>query len=156
MKLNKKILLIISFLLAITSCQEQWPYYHEYHSVDSNDWFTNDKVQLHVPALPHDTTLNLSLCLRNTQTYTYQYLNLCMSIKDDTTHQSLKTLTFKVPVYDDNGLAIGKGFPYLEAEYEIQGEKLKLKKGHTYTVSIWHNMHKPSINGITDIGIKLY
>ncbi|MBR3454516.1 MAG: gliding motility lipoprotein GldH [Bacteroidaceae bacterium] len=143
-------------LMAFNSCREQWPYYHEYKSIDNNAWFTNDKAELHVPALPSDTTLNMAVCLRNTQDYPYQHLYVNLNVKDDTTQQNIKVLNLKLPVFDDKGLPLGKGFPFMETEYDIEGQPVHLKKGHTYTICIWHDMHSPTIPGIADVGIKLY
>ena len=148
--------LMVIMLTAFYSCREQWPYYHEYRSVDANAWFTNDKAELHVPALPNDTTLQIAVCLRTTQKYPYQYLHLNMTVKDDSTRQTIKALRFKLPVFDEQGLPLGKGFPFMEAEYDIERQPLKLEKGHTYTIHLWHNMHTTTIPGISDIGVKLY
>lgn len=142
--------------LVFCGCRDQWPYYHSYKSVDRERWFSGDKVELSVPPLSADTVLRIAVCLRATQDYPYQHLALNMTVRDDSTHQTVKRLVLKVPVFDEEGLAIGKGFPFMEAEYEVADEHLTMRKDHAYTITFRHDMRATTIHGISDIGVKLY
>lgn len=142
--------------LVFCACHEQYPYFHQYQSVDADGWFTNDKAELQIPATPNDTTFQMAICLRHTQKYLYNDIFLHLTLRDDSTKEIIKTTDIRIPIYNEQGKPIGKGFPYIEPEPYPSIQEIHLTKGHTYTVLIQHDMKSSTIKGVTDVGIKLY
>ena len=138
-------------LTSLMSCMDS-PIINKYVSVDSKGWQSTDTVNIEIPPQKSTSDANISLRVRTTEDYPYKDLHMRVTIKSN--GKELSTADTKINIYDENGEAIGKGFPYAE-NGSTTPILMKLETDSNYTVCITHLMETVNLCGISDVGINV-
>ena len=145
--------LLLLFFMAV-SCDGTL--YHRFEQVNEMEWHKCDTIEFDFYGSSHGRPGNIAATieLRHNSDYSNKFLNVRMEVLDAGDRSLLSVDTFRCEVYDEygsrNGLTAG-------ALYQLSGNTVQL--GITSTDSVVlrlsHIMNAESLNGISDVGIKL-
>ncbi len=142
------------FLCVLASCQPQ-TMYHSFHTLPEDGWNKSDTLIFTIPtqAIQADE-YELQIEMRYTSKLPYRSLWIVVyQNSQDSTHFTSDTL--QCVLVNESGNLKGNGMSnYYQQSFPIK--RVKLNKSYTPIFKIAHYMKKGRIEGINDIGIRLY
>lgn len=141
------------FAIGILSACDDHSLYHSYKSIPKTGWGKSDTLFFEIPVNDSLTLLQLSVGTRNNNGYPYQdlYLFISHNLEDSTQWQ---TDTLKLVLADKEGKWMGTGWGNLYQSGTSMKSALVRHPG-TYTLKVSHGMKDETLNGISDVGIKI-
>lgn len=135
----------------LMACDEPRTYDHFEHT-DTTAWDTEDALSFDIPR-QWEGDYDMTLGLRSTLDYPYQNLSLVVETTILPSHKEQRD-TVNLTINDQKGRPTGQsGISISEVQQHVT--TLTLQRSDSLHVSVHHLMHRSSLPGISEIGIKL-
>ncbi len=152
--MNKKLIITCIFTVALTifsSCNRK-TIYNYYQHTDAEDWTTGDTL-LYNNITPIADKGNYSRVLSLRYTHEYPFANISLIVKQEVWPAGLvteDTINCRLHKTEDDELT---GVAYLNNEFPLPD--VHHSEGDSLCIKIYHNMRRKSLQGISDIGIRI-
>lgn len=144
--------LTVALTLLLASCSRKTVYSHYEHTPQTG-WERNDTLKFVVPVSAISGDYAEEVGLRLTSEYRFQ--ELCLVIEQSARRPVLcRRDTLNCTLVDDRGAFQGKGTFYFQYSFPLVRQQLE--PGDTLYISVRHNMKREILQGIEDVGIRLY
>lgn len=140
------------FTLFILSACFNGTAYHNYVSIDNEEWFAKDSLHFRIDSIPTTNDFITDLEFRTNVRYPYRNISFVMTQSVRHKNKSV-TKTLNYDVAEINGKRNGEGITY--RTHHIQFCTMSLESGDTLDIFIKHNMKDNVLPGITDIGVLI-
>ena len=138
------------------SCYQNTAFFR-YLPVNVKGWEKADRLEFCVPSVTAGGYYVEEIGVRTCRDYPYRQLSLCIQQKVvSTTGQQTareKKDTIVVDVYDEEGRVEGRGINL--KQHQVPFKSLKLNPGDSIVMHISHAMQRLSVEGISDVGVKV-
>lgn len=140
----------------VVACFQSTAYFR-YFSTNIKGWQRDSVLHYHVPAVEENGYYVEEIGVRACKQYPFRQLSLVVDQKVISTNDShsniFKTDTLTFDIFDEMGKIKGKGVNLYQIV--IPFKSLKLQKGDSISMDIHHNLSRFSVNGISDVGLKV-
>lgn len=126
--------------------------FHGYKPLPAEGWDKRDTVCFNLPSVPENISGTLTVGLRTVSHVGMQEIVLAVEQVSGEAEVS-RCDTVRYPLTDDEGDALTLGVN--NHQYETQHLPISLKKGQKGSVRIHHIMTPETVQGITELGIKI-
>ena len=149
--MQRTILLVLSSLLLLTSCQRP-AVYSEFREMPVSGWHQDSVLHYVVPVSDTLSTYDIQLSVRHTTQYPYQ--NLWMFITEWQDSTCILSDTVECYLADDRGRWLGSGINTYEMPL-IYTTHHRFPHAGDYTFTLQQGMRTEELRGIRDIGLKI-
>jgi len=146
-----KLLLFITVLFGIISCSHN-EFFFKYRSFSNAEWNREDPAVFHVNVEDITQPYNVSIELRNNNTYPFSNIWLFVDYRMPDGASRLDTVS--VELADVYGKWYGRGMSLYNLSIPYETHVLYPDTG-TYIYSIRQGMRENQLKGISDIGLKI-
>ncbi|MDY0780563.1 gliding motility lipoprotein GldH [Tenacibaculum sp. IB213877] len=156
---NNKLILIISFLFVLVSCDSK-RIFDEYTTISSNKWKANDPISFHFEVSDTLAKRNLFINIRNNNNYSFSNLFLITKMSFPDGQKMIDTLEYDMA--DNTGKFLGQGFSEIKENKLFYKENITFPTLGEYAFEVRHAMRKNgdvngvhALEGITDVGFRI-
>jgi len=146
-----KLLVFASMIMGIVSCSHKEIFF-EYHSFTNAEWNRDDPVVFDVKIEDNSQPYDVSVELRNDDTYPFS--NIWLFVDYKMPNGNSRTDTIGADLADIYGKWYGKGLSLYNLSIPYETTILFPDTG-TYIYSIRQGMRENPLKGISDIGLKV-
>jgi gliding motility-associated lipoprotein GldH len=152
--MKKQYLNLIFLLIAIvmSSCDSNRNF-EQNQKLDNEKWFSEDAKSFSFEMMDTTSLFNFYLNVRNTKDY--PFANLYVFINSEFPSGETARDTVELQLAELSGKWMGKGIGNYKYNQFILRKGLRFVQTGTYTFSIEQGMRTDSLQGISDIGIRL-
>ncbi|MBO4397845.1 MAG: gliding motility lipoprotein GldH [Bacteroidaceae bacterium] len=143
---------VLMMAVLFTQCSSETTYFHQYKSVDIDGWNSEDTIVFHITPASTNTVMNAEIGVRTTNAFIYNKLFLKGTLQCE--GDDIVTDTLFVTIFDKKGVNLGDGLPYPLCTKAIP--PIRMDSGKVYTYTITPLMQSSSVEGVKDVGLKLY
>lgn len=143
--------LIILHSSFITACIGG-TYFHSYKPLPTGGWERRDTICFDLPQSPQDFHGTLTIGLRTKAYVDMQDIVLSVEQLNDSAEVCRRD-TIRYPLTNTQGDALAKGVNH--HQYETEQLPISMKKGQGGSVRIHHLMRNETVQGFTELGIKI-
>lgn len=138
-------------LLFFCSCSEK-DFFSEYHSIPDAAWHLSDTIEFKVPVSELQYRYDIFFELRNNNQYKYR--NIWLFIDFQTPSGNVRSDTLNAELADIYGKWYGKGINLYNYTFPY-GFDVQYKDTGTYIYRVRQGMRDTTLNGISDIGMRI-
>lgn len=149
---KNKLLIALSVAVLLLSCDGK-KVFDQYTSIENNQWETQNKLAYKINIDDTVHTNDLYLNLRNTNDYPYSNLFMFLTITDPT--GKYKTDTLELQLANDKGKWLGKGIGSVFLTKVLLLHNFRFEHTGIYQVDVEQAMRSTTLDGITDVGIRI-
>lgn len=152
--MNRQILFLLCLLLTLVGCSLDVKF-SKYAPITSDGWDINDTVSFRTDTLREGGRYGFTCGVRTRRAYPYQELVMMVERKvfRDTLLVLHKREKITCPITKPNGSVTGEGIASKMHECELKD--FVMNAGDSVEINITHNMSRPIIPGIVDVGITM-
>lgn len=151
----RKILIALLLVCLFASCGNRQTYLHTYQAIPDRGWHVTDSLLFPIPVQLSDTTFNVQLEVRHNVNYNYKNLPLLVECIRQSTDTVLSKDTVNMVLMDESGNWLGKGIGRL-LQLESSLGTLQIARSDTCHVRVMHLNPDTLLDGISDVGLRLY
>ena len=144
-------ILLLSSSIFILSCIKG-TLFHSYKPLPTEGWEQRDTICFDLPQQEEDISGTLTIGLRTKAHVSMQDIVLAVEQLNDSAGICRRD-TIRYPLTNSEGDALTKGVNY--HQYETEQLPISMKKGQGGSVRIHHLMRNETVQGITELGIKI-
>lgn len=145
------IITLFTVALTLASCNRKTIYYHYCHT-NIEGWDREDTLTFHTGEIGHEGVMNEKLGIRMNSSYPFKAITIIVE-QTVMPHNITFRDTINCPFVDDTGRLKGKGINYYDYKFPLTS--IKVDKGDSIRINIFHNMRRENLPGISDIGIHI-
>lgn len=149
--MRNKILLFMMIALGMASCDRQTVYHHYEHVADQG-WEKTDTVKFEIGPIKETGTYGETLEFRTHGLFPFLGIHI-------TVEQTIKPRGIMLrhsqmcELMNQDGSQKGSGISFYQSPFPL--DDIELQQGDTLCVSVFHNMKREILPGISNIGIRL-
>lgn len=152
-KLNLfKYILALSFLSILFSC-DQDKVFDENKQIEQMKWHKDDKITFEAEINDTTNLHNIHVNVRNS--VDYKYVNFYMFLDTELPDGRVIRDTLECLIADRRGEWTGDGFGKIRSNQFLMREKVWFPKKGKYTFHFQQAMREDSLEGISDIGLRI-
>jgi len=153
----RKFIPLFMLVLIYCSCQKN-SYYQNVKPISQSGWKVDQKVYFRDTLMPSDPEhFHLEIELRHNTLYPYQ--NIWLYIETKCSDGTARTDSINWTLAEPNGKWLGTGWGSLyNSSYRLPDIKVRKTAGKRrwFSIDIQHGMKDKILNGIENVGIKIY
>ena len=148
---NRRLLVALAVVLALTGCHRRTLYHHFEHTPLSG-WERNDTLLFYVMPARQNAVVQREVELRISEEFPFQRLTL---VVEQTTLPAnfIRRDTVNCNLIDQEGNVLGEGITLFQYRFALPDTSVD--EGDSITIAIRHNMKRETLPGIADIGLRL-
>lgn len=146
------LLLLIGFLLSLSSCSEN-VLIDTNTEFENKSWNQNDAFVTKFDVLDTVNNYNFFITLRNTEDYPYQ--NLFVFLTTTFPNGKTKRDTINCPLANMQGKWLGKGFGGIYDNRILYMARKRFPLNGDYTIKIEQAMREEDLIGVLDVGVRI-
>lgn len=143
--------IVTGLLCALTGCDER-TLYHSYLPTPLQGWEKHDTLVFHTDTVRTGADYRFDVELRSTEKFPYQ--SVWLIVERDFGHTAnIRRDTVECRLLDPKTQRMGRGiYTY---QYSVPLPSLHLNEGQAGEIRIRHYMHRETLPGLHDIGIRI-
>lgn len=146
-------MLLLGMVFILFSACDNNSVVDEYKSIPETGWNKDSLLVFEVPVADTLQYHNLYINVRNDLKYKYSNLWLFVEIAEP--GGAAHTDTFEITLADPAGKWLGTGFGGLKTKETVFKRNIYFPVSGIYKVNIQHGMRNATIQGISDIGLRV-
>lgn len=143
---------LVALAVALVSACSMDTVYHRYSHTSVSGWEKNDTLKFYVPRLHQGGVFAQQLDVRINGAYPFTAATLIVKQRIVPGNQEL-TDTINCTFSKPDGTRLSRGISYYQYSYPIA--KHDLREGDSLVVSVYHDMKRDMLPGISDVGIHI-
>ncbi|MFO7978284.1 MAG: gliding motility lipoprotein GldH [Bacteroidales bacterium] len=154
MSFNPKHVALLLMVVALSWAGCQGPVvYEEHQALPPEGWPQNQKLVFQTEITDTASLHELYLDIRNTTGYEYRNLFLYLDITFP--EGTILRDTIEATLAEPSGKWIGKGFGAIKTNRFLFRDQVWFPQQGTYTFILQHGMREQTLEGVSDIGIRI-
>jgi len=151
MKYTLLYIIMVVACLSLTACRQRAFYYH-YEHTPLGGWDRTDTLHFMVPAVSESSLYDIQLGLCTDSYYPYRNISIIAAHRVLPDGQSVRD-TITHDVIDESGHPTGTGTSLFQYLFPLT--TLQLKEGESLEVSVFHNMRREILPGVSSVGVQV-
>ncbi|WP_314955917.1 gliding motility lipoprotein GldH [Hoylesella loescheii] len=143
---------LVALVAALVSACTMDTVFHRYSHTSVSGWEKNDTLKFYVPPLHQGGVFAQQLDVRITGAYPFTAATLIVKQRIVPGNKEL-TDTINCTFSKPDGTRLSRGISYYQYSYPIA--KSDLREGDSLVVSIYHDMKRDMLPGISDVGLHI-
>ena len=149
--MRNNILLVMMIALGMASCDRQTVYHHYEHVADQG-WEKTDTIKFEIGPVREAGTYHETLEFRTDELFPFLGIHI-------TVEQTIKPRGIMLrhsqmcELMNQDGSQKGSGISFYQSLFPL--DDIELQQGDTLCISVFHNMKREILPGISDIGMRL-
>lgn len=155
--MNIKPAIILILIAALISCTESTAI-KDYRDLPTEGWRAKDTLTFQVDTIRRAAPYEVILGIRTSSAHAYPFQKLTIVAEQQWTAKNGTTMrchkdTLEISITNEKGDAQGTGIS--NYEHIIPLNQLNLEPGNQGRIRIYHLMRRPTLPGITNVGLEL-
>jgi len=146
-------LIFVGLLLTAVSACDTHRVFDEYKTITGGSWNKDSILVFDIPVT--DTLQNHNLYINIRNDINYGYRNLWLFVKIEEPDGIALSDTFEIAMADPSGKWLGEGFGGLKTREVIYRRNVYFPHSGDYKISLQQGMRENSLDGISDVGIRV-